>query len=65
MSMSVLARNIEQRKRDLNITKSIDLAKRSGVSRAVLTNIKLNPEKSIMLDSAIRLADALDCVLSG
>ncbi|EGQ9145683.1 helix-turn-helix transcriptional regulator [Vibrio parahaemolyticus] len=63
MSLSVLARNIEQRKRDLNITKSIDLAKKSGVSRAVLTNIKLNPEKSIMLDSAIRLADALDCRL--
>nr|WP_321458666.1 helix-turn-helix domain-containing protein [uncultured Vibrio sp.] len=63
MSMSVLATNIERRKTDLGITKSIDLAKKSGVSRAVLTNIKLNPEKSIMLDSAIRLAEALDCRL--
>ncbi|HIF6165102.1 MULTISPECIES: helix-turn-helix domain-containing protein [Vibrio harveyi group] len=63
MFMSVLARNIEQRKRDLGISKSIDLAKKSGVSRAVLTNIKVNPEKSIMLDSAVRLAEALDCRL--
>lgn len=63
MQMSVLAQNIEQRKRDLGISKSIDLAKKSGVSRAVLTNIKVNPEKSIMLDSAIRLSEALDCRL--
>lgn len=59
--LSVLARNIEQRKRDLGIAKSIDLANKSGVSRAVLTNIKKMPEKSIMFDSAIALAKALEC----
>lgn len=63
MELSVLARNIESRKRDLGISKSIDLAEKSGVSRAVLTNIKVNPDKSIMLPSAVQLAKALDCRL--
>ncbi len=63
MNMSVLAQNIEQRKRDLGIAKSIDLATKSGVSRAVLTNIKKNPTKSVMLDSALLLSKALDCRL--
>ncbi|HHP0484896.1 helix-turn-helix domain-containing protein [Vibrio harveyi] len=63
MSMSILARNIEQRKRDLGIAKSIDLANKSGVSRAVLTNIRKMPTKSIMLDSAVHLAKALECRL--
>ncbi|KMV28829.1 hypothetical protein AB733_21615 [Photobacterium swingsii] len=63
MTMSILARNIETRKRDLGIPTSIKLAKDSGVSRAVLTNIKNNPDKSIMLDSAVRLAESLQCRL--
>ena len=61
--MSVLARNIETRRKDLGITTSIELARKSGVSRAVLTNIKLNPTKSVMLDSALKLADTLKCRL--
>lgn len=58
---SVLAINIEQRKRDLGISTNIELAKKSGVSRAVITNIQLQPEKSIMLESGLLLAKTLDC----
>lgn len=58
---SILAQNIEKRKRDLGITTNIQLAKSSGVSRAVITNIQLQPEKSIMLDSGLMLARTLDC----
>ncbi|WP_063654133.1 helix-turn-helix domain-containing protein [Aliivibrio fischeri] len=60
---SILARNIEQRKYDLGITTNIEVARKSGVSRAVITNIGLHPNKSIMLDSAVLLAKALDCRL--
>ncbi len=63
MQMSVLAQNIEQRKRDLGIAKSIDLAKKSSVSRAVLTNIRVNPEKDVTLSVGVKLAKALDCRL--
>lgn len=58
---SKLALNIEQRKRDLGIATNIELSKLSGVSRAVITNIQLQPEKSIMLESGLMLANALDC----
>ncbi len=62
-NLSLLAKNIEQRKQQLGIRSGIDLARKSGVSRAVLTNIKKNPQKSIMVDSAIDLAEALECRL--
>ncbi len=62
-ALSLLARNIETRKTQLGITTSIELARKSGVSRAVLTNIKKNPDKSIMLDSAVQLSEALECRL--
>ncbi|MBE8565613.1 hypothetical protein BCT47_01695 [Vibrio splendidus] len=61
--LSILATNIDQRKKDLNIRTNIEIARLSGVSRAVITNIMLHPEKSIMLDSAVSLANALDCRL--
>ena len=43
---SKLALNIEQRKRDLGIATNLELSKLSGVSRAVITNIQLQPDKS-------------------
>ncbi|ENH4363929.1 helix-turn-helix transcriptional regulator [Vibrio fluvialis] len=58
---SILASNIEKRMNDLGIHTNTDLAKLSGVSRAVITNIKLHPEKTIRLDSGVLLARALKC----
>lgn len=58
---STLALNIKQRMRDLNITSNLALSKMSGVSRAVITNVMLHPEKSIMADSALQLSKTLNC----
>ncbi|OED65404.1 hypothetical protein A143_08000 [Vibrio splendidus ZS-139] len=58
---SILAKNIQQRMNDLNIKSNLALSKVSGVSRAVITNIMLHPEKSIMSDSALLLSETLDC----
>ncbi len=58
---SKLALNIEQRKRDLGIATNLQLSQLSGVSRAVITNVQLQPHKSIMLESGLMLAKALDC----
>lgn len=58
---SILAKNIQKRMNDLNIKSNLALSKESGVSRAVITNIMLNPDKSIMADSALMLSQTLDC----
>lgn len=58
---STLARNIKQRMSDLDIRSNLALSKMSGVSRAVITNVMLHPEKSIMADSALQLSKTLDC----
>ncbi|GAD78507.1 hypothetical protein [Vibrio ezurae] len=60
-TQSVLAKNIEKRMHDLNIPSNLALAKASGVSRVVITNILRHPEKSIMADSALLLSRHLKC----
>ncbi|OBT17290.1 hypothetical protein A9264_00475 [Vibrio sp. UCD-FRSSP16_10] len=60
---SVLAKNIKKRMNDLNIQSNLALAKDSGVSRAVITNIMQHPEKSIMADSAFLLGRTLQCTM--
>lgn len=60
-AMSPLARRIEERKDALHIRTNVELAQRSGVSRAVITNIIKNPNKNIMAESAVDLANGLQC----
>lgn len=61
--MSPLAQRIEERKEDLGLKTIVGLSEKTEVSRAVLTNIFLNPKKSIMLATGILLAKGLECRL--
>lgn len=58
---SILSKNIEKRKADLGIKTNQALSQISGVSRAVITNVIKYPNKSLMMESGIALAKALDC----
>ncbi|MGR5294770.1 helix-turn-helix domain-containing protein [Vibrio mediterranei] len=60
-NQSVIAKNILKRMDDLGIKSKVTLSDISGVSRTVITNIILMPNKSVMIESAIKLANALEC----
>lgn len=56
-----MGQRIKERMQQLGIKTNIKLADVSGVSRAVITNVVRNENKSVMLDSAMKLARALNC----
>ncbi|MFL7022208.1 transcriptional regulator [Vibrio cyclitrophicus] len=58
---SIIGANIERRMKELGIKTNKELSDLSGVSRAVITNVQLNPSKKLMAESAIWLANALQC----
>lgn len=58
---SIISQNILRRMEDLGIKNRVALSERSGVSRTVITNIIAMPTKSVMVDTAINLAEALEC----
>jgi len=58
---SVIATNIDRRMQDLGIKTKVQLAAISGVSRTVITNIFIMPNKGVMAESAVNLAKALEC----
>lgn len=58
---SIIGANIERRMKELGIKTNKELSDLSGVSRAVITNVQLNPNKKLMAESAIWLANALQC----
>ncbi|MFM2589437.1 helix-turn-helix domain-containing protein [Vibrio sp. TBV020] len=58
---STISQNIQKRMTDLGIRNKVELSEKSGVSRTVVTNIINMPNKSVMIDSAIKLARALKC----
>lgn len=60
-SKSIIGANIERRMKELGIKTNKELSDLSGVSRAVITNVQLNPSKKLMAESAIWLANALQC----
>ncbi len=61
MIQSIIGTNIAKRMADLGIRTNKELSERSGVSRAVITNVQKNPDKKIMAETALALADGLDC----
>ena len=50
---SVIATNIDRRMQDLGIKTKVQLAAISGVSRTVITNIFIMPNKGVMAESAV------------
>jgi len=58
---STLARNIERRMEVLGIDHFSEVARISNVSRTVVTNIFMQPSKTITLGTAIKLASTLKC----
>ncbi len=61
VQQSIISQNIQKRMHDLGIRNKVDLSEKSGVSRTVVTNIINMPNKSVMIDSAIKLANTLEC----
>lgn len=58
---SIIARNIDRRMSDIGMPTKVELARVSEVSRTVITNIFIMPNKGVMGDSAVKLAKALQC----
>lgn len=58
---SIISQNIQKRMQDLGIRNKVELSEKSGVSRTVVTNIINMPNKGVMIDTAIKLANALEC----
>lgn len=58
---STIAKNIDRRMKEIGMKTNVELSEKSGVSRTVITNIFMMPNKSVMGDSAVKLAKALQC----
>ncbi|WP_274882394.1 hypothetical protein [Vibrio harveyi] len=61
MDKSIIGQHIGQRMRELGIKTNKELSDKSGVSRAIITNVQLNPNKKLMAETALYLAKGLEC----